>query len=740
MSYTGATYVDINDDLIFWFDSDDNNTLIVNDDNNKVLEWKSKSLIKYKMITDTLSEPTIGSLSFNGNSSMTLDLYSEYLLSNVSISRYYLNFDTSEIKTTIVNGIIKLNDTINITKFDDICEVDILSSHLNFYYDGQSTFLLCVQKGTQVGEYPTQTEWNAVEGNPYPINNHETFNYFISTSVLDIPGEDIIFDGITKFVIRAYEYDYLGIIPLDDSNYTLNTSFLNSTLDVYFRARLKKTTTFNFSINTDNNAYFGVIKSIGATYEDAKSGLTALNTVHSSVYGTYNYAFGYSHTTLNINEHQLNRTFINFDTSILDLFYKNRIRSVKLLFKTYNYNKESLSLYTKQTNYTELLLNSTEIQDIWNYFSDDDYYNTFDVNTDGLITEIDLNVYTINTTGYTSFAFMSYLYDYSGHTESGITSSFSGIDFNTLKLEVIVEPYLINGINYKQIYSKINETFTLHADKNTDIGLIYWYSDAELTDLIYIGADATFNSDSYKTGDIIYAIIVYDFDTDGINERISTNILEIRLEKIELVFAQLPILSGDITYDVVDIDSIYFKYHSAMKGICYTYTRDIENIYEENLMVSDTSNSEAYNMYNEFDIIDEFYSNKKEVNILYRLNDMNINFNCLELDGQTIYEGTRVLLYSVPPSENDGIYVADYNLRLIKTNELNDSSDSFRCKININSGTYMDYELHTYNYDTSIYNPLIDDITTYPNFDSLLYNETPIVIESYMETIYKNNI
>ena len=143
-------------------------------------------------------------------------------------------------------------------------------------------------------------------------------------------------------------------------------------------------------------------------------------------------------------------------------------------------------------------------------------------------------------------------------------------------------------------------------------------------------------------------------------------------------------------------------------------------------------------MYNEYDVINEFMPNSKDVDVVSRKEDIDLKISYKEIDGVIIHEGTRVLLYSVIPNELDGVYVANYNLKLIKLNESDTEENSFRYKLNVKFGTYLDYEFHTYYYDNSVKPD--NSLFNFEIFDSSLYSDIVIDMGSYYNRIFDSNI
>lgn len=634
----------------------------------------------------------------------------------VKLSRHFFSFDTSVLGN---RGII-----------------NVTNAYFNFNYDTNTLPInLTLKKATFGGNIPSTNNWNSYIGNPYNIKD-TIVNYFDKTSILDVPPNDIIIGGVSNFILSLNDFDNLSAtsIPQHQLNLISNSYFKDSSLDIYFDIYIDKKQKVEFDIINDNT--FGVLQSKGVAYDDVLSGTTSTITkVHSSSIGTFDSAFGYSFD-VSFEKNNLYRTFFTFDTSFLNFYNDIVVRSASLKFTSYKTINSSVSLYQKNSNILPISIDETSLS--WNMKSSTDYnYNgNYVVNNVGIETIITLDISGITSGTYNSFILTDYYHDYMENSDIiGQHEYFNGIDFNTVKLVVDIEPYLIQGIEYKQI--KEGKTFDLFASMNVDNTSfkIKWFSDNLLTNILGIGTMITLDSNLFKTNDVIHAAI-YNNDI-----KVSINTLNISLETISETFNTLPIDNRITSYDVVNLDSIYFKYQSSINGICYSYARDLDNIYENNNSVSDGDDLGSYNMYNEYDIISEFFNNSKDVDVVARMEDINLKLSYKQIDNQTIHQGTRVLLYSITPSENDGVYVADYNLKLIKNNETNTSEKSFRYKVNVKFGTYLDYEFHTYYYDNLVDNILPSDpLFDFDIFDSSLYSDIVIDMGSYYDRIFDSNI
>jgi len=664
----------------------------------------------------------------------------QYNINDNDINLLYNNLSTKKIGTTF-NTATDINLSRHFFSFDTSIlsnkgKIDVTNAEFNFYYDGSltSTESLVLKKATFGGGIPSINNWNSYNGEAYNIKS-QSIKTFNTSCVLSIPKEDISTDNRSSFMLSLNNYDNLSNYPTTINNLTTNASFKNSSLDIYFNISIESKQRLEFNIIGDNS--FGVLESSGKLYDVVLSGNTStIINVNSSSTGTFNSAFGYSYNNeSDTQKNKLYRTYISFDMSLLNSYNDVVIRSISLNFVSYYSKRNVVSLYQKNSASLDPI---DETSKSWNAKSTYNHIGEFPISDVGIETVIPLDLTEINNGLYNNFILTDYEYDYLGNFDiNGHSDYFNGIDFNTVKLVVDIEPYLIQGIEYKQIAS--GSVFRLDASMNVENSTfeIRWFSDYLLSKQLGTGNTILLNSNFYNNGDYIYAAIFNEFGVDGI--KVSVNTLSILLDIIEEKYKGLPIENRDVSYNVVNLDSTYFKYQNGISGVCYSYARDLNNIYENNLNVSDGDDLGAYNMYNEFDIIDEFFNNSKDVDVVARMNDMNLNLSYKEIDGQTIHQGTRVLLYSIEPSENDGVYVADYNLKLIKTDETSTLDKSFRYKINVKYGTYLDYEFHTFYYDNKVEIPT-DVAFNFDIFDSSLYGETIIDMGTYYDRIFDSNI
>ena len=306
-----------------------------------------------------------------------------------------------------------------------------------------------------------------------------------------------------------------------------------------------------------------------------------------------------------------------------------------------------------------------------------------------------------------------------------------------ISLEIII--YKIKVYGPSIIYYNKYTTFDLHLFSSSD-DLSYDYlifRDIELTELIGIynlfpgETVITLKSTLFDDSDIIYTNLFKRF-TGTYNPNINKPLASISLETIlyETINNYSGITSRIDYTDATDIDSIYFKYHNCLNGVCYTYIRDLNNPYEETLSVNDVANNGVYNMYSEFDIIHEFYSNSHKVEIAHNTNvDLTKKYKELEVE---IFPGTRIILFGQTDQTENGVYILQNNKSLLKTTELDDIN-IYRYKANVLAGSNTNQEMHIIGIQVSdIFLPTHTFTTTIRYISSPTTEGTPFKIGDWV--------
>jgi hypothetical protein len=583
------------------------------------------------------------------------DLLTNYLNENPAstfngeLERLFLSFDTSEIDKKLIYKV----------------ELNLLSNSSNGIFS--------IQKGEQ-STILDSNDWDAFSGTYY-----DTFDASLNSNVIDLGVSgitDINESGLTQYCIRDYIYDYNNVTPPDLYSVEFNHEW-SFVLDVYVYDLITNTQIKTIPINEFG---FGVMSSSGSSWSNTKSGDT-VNVVFGSLTGEYGESVGVKYDT---SDYTLNRTFLKFDTSLFR-DYVSVLSSVKLKLDNYMENNEGI-VVTKGTQ--SLSISSTD----WNNYSDF-YTGTLLINN-GFITEFELPLSSLDRSGYTSLALISY-HDYYNDQPLTNIDSFSGIDFEESYLEVIQSPIKVYGKTIINV--KLGDYFEIEAYTNYgDREDIMWYRDSGYTNFISSGSSLVDYSIEYETNNKIYAILILDENfvpsttiSPQDNHTSVPLIITVNIDSIE--YPTIP--EKYANYDAIDIDSIYYKYHKCISGVCYTYVRDIEDIYEGFPLVSDNWGNNSYNLYNEFDIIDEFFSNTSDVEVAYNQNlDLNNRYN--DLDGAILREGTRVLLMAQDDVVELGVYTVQYDNKLVKTDEMDTYDKVFRYKAHVGAGNYIDEEIH----------------------------------------------
>ena len=608
------------------------------------------------------------------------------------IERQFLYFDTSQLYQIAINKI-----------------------ELDFTLVSPSGGEYAIQKANTASDnIITTSDFNSYQGTPYA-----TFDASGTTYTVDL-GQGIIDDyvdnTVTKLVIRENEYDYIIDTPTPNYIETLTHNWshqLNVELGLFI---VTEKIILDFQLESTG---FGVIYSSGTGYTDAYNGVNSPYVIHSSISGSYNSGATY---IWDLATHDLWRTFLHFDTSILSIYDRYIIQSAKIVVKNHNYNADIT--ISEGLQGTVSGLTGSEWTNVGQFYANAEGIaldSSFEVEVGG--DSIDVS------SGNTRYVIRNKVYDYEQNSgTTSVLSSINGMNFNETYLEIELDPYTIYGINYIQVEK--GKEIDLFASRNTSDGEIFWGLDSGITNVLGSGNTLHINTINYNQGDYIYAAIL---NTSG--ETISYNTLAIYLDLFTYEFNSLP--ERNFNVHDVDLDAVYFKYHQCLSGATYAYVRELDDIYEQNAQVSDGEGLGSYNMYNEWDIIDEFFSNSHEVEVVGRLDEMDLNISYKKIEGVYIHEGTRVLLHSVTPTADDGVYVADFNLKLHKTDELEDADAAFRYKAHVGAGDYLDYEFHTKYYPPD---PGPPDPFDFDELDANIYGEDVIDFIVYSEYLFDSNV
>ena len=685
--------------------------------------------IETELTLDTGSTPILTIEEFDGittgSTVITLDMQYNHVLSGTTTSarfkitppadtEFQLEFAGFGYQTNVYESFIDRQFLIFDTS--QLYQIAIEKMELGFTLSSPSSGEYVIQRTLTSDDNLISTlDFNNQVGSPYGTfeSSGGTFLIDLGQSAID----DFVDQTVTKLVVKENEYDYLSETPTNPYIETITHNWTYE-LDVEVgQFVITGTTTLDFGLESNG---FGVILSVDSDFGNAWSGLTSTSVAASSVSGTYDNSAAYEYDN---SDHFLYRTFLNFDTSILTIYDRYVISSVKLIIKDYTYNDDIVINRGLQDTLSGLT--SSE------FMSFGDFYTSVEGITLDESVEIELSPDVVSVSGNTLFVIRNkdYDYDYDYNSGVGLTSSILGIDFDNTKFQIELEPYTITGIEYINV--EYGKDVNLYASRNTSDGDIYWSTDSGITNILGSGNTLSINTIHYQKGDYIYAGIL---DISG--NTISYNILSIYLDLFEYEYNTLP--ERNSNDHNVDIDAVYFKYHNCISGATYAYVRELDDVYEQSVEVSDGEGLGSYNMYNEWDIIDEFYSNSHEVEVVGKLDEMDLNVSYKRINDVYIHEGTRVLLYSSIPTENDGVYVADFNLKLHKTDELEDTDKAFRYKAHVGAGEFLDYEFHTISYNLS--GSTSYDWADYDYFDSQIYGFEVIDMDIYGEIYFDSNI
>ena len=129
----------------------------------------------------------------------------------------------------------------------------------------------------------------------------------------------------------------------------------------------------------------------------------------------------------------------------------------------------------------------------------------------------------------------------------------------------------------------------------------------------------------------------------------------------------------------------YFKFESCFNGICYNYVKDVNNIYDISLMTGDGNS--INNMYNEYNIIDEYMPNIYEVDIATK-EEIDFGKNYFFIDNIKVKPGHLILLLDQSSATSNDIYRVNDNYFLENSNILSSRTYSYRAKVYVKLGTY----------------------------------------------------
>ena len=138
----------------------------------------------------------------------------------------------------------------------------------------------------------------------------------------------------------------------------------------------------------------------------------------------------------------------------------------------------------------------------------------------------------------------------------------------------------------------------------------------------------------------------------------------------------------------------YFKYQKCLSGITYQYVNKLDDIYNKNQMVGKSWC--IYNMYNEFDIINNFMVNIDTVDVCSTTN-LDLTQRYYTIDNAYLKTKHKVILVNQTNNTENGLYNIDQRGYLISSNYLADSGNTFRYKAYIKLGDNKHSEYHLKN-------------------------------------------
>jgi len=139
--------------------------------------------------------------------------------------------------------------------------------------------------------------------------------------------------------------------------------------------------------------------------------------------------------------------------------------------------------------------------------------------------------------------------------------------------------------------------------------------------------------------------------------------------------------------DVIDTTYETFRYNKCLSGTCWSYINSLEDIYKVDLYTGDGYSN--YNVYTEYDSIEEFFPNFYAVDIIVD-EDTDLTKQFYKFDNVIIKPGYRIQFINQVDSTENLIYTVGNTYFLNPTNLLDTREQSYRFKTYCKSGTYKD--------------------------------------------------
>lgn len=156
------------------------------------------------------------------------------------------------------------------------------------------------------------------------------------------------------------------------------------------------------------------------------------------------------------------------------------------------------------------------------------------------------------------------------------------------------------------------------------------------------------------------------------------------------------------TYDT------YFKFQKCFNGICYSFAKSTNDIYNISLMTGDGKS--LNNMYNEYNIIDKYMSNLYQVDVA-TTNNIDLTITHFIIDGVALKPGHLVLLLNQTLTQENDIYEVSNNYTLKLTNILLTRKSSWRAIFYVKLGSNAGKEFFLKNEGTQF--PIIGEEKTF---------------------------
>ena len=182
-----------------------------------------------------------------------------------------------------------------------------------------------------------------------------------------------------------------------------------------------------------------------------------------------------------------------------------------------------------------------------------------------------------------------------------------------------------------------------------------------------------------------------------------------------------PILSYyDRSFDVndtINVNDIYFKNQKCLDGVCYSYLKEFNDIYDKSSFTNDRVS--LNHMYTEYNIIDKYMSNVYNVDLSSPYN-INLNNSYYIIDNIQLKPTQKVLLYNQTNNIENDIYIVNDKYKLDNINYLISRDASFRAKVVVQYGSNKEKQFFLNPIDNTMVFPIFGESKTFSEYHSYI--------------------